>query len=102
ALTCSRPSSTSEELQTFLVNTPATAVPSASSAKVRSQRPQSLYPARATRSVTPAIGGIWGNGVASGETASDMGLRLIRRARSSQAQAGLGAFSGVGLALNET
>ena len=66
-LTWMRPISTSLEAQADLVKTPATAVPSASSAKVRSARFQSLYPARATRNVTPSIDGSSGKVRASGE-----------------------------------
>ena len=66
--------STSGEGHFDCVSTPATLVPGASSAKVRSQRSHSLYRARATRIVTPATGGISGKGRASGEIACDMGV----------------------------
>ena len=54
--------STSGEGHLLCVSTPATVVPGSSVMKVRSLRSHGLYPARATRGVTPAIAGRAGKG----------------------------------------
>jgi hypothetical protein len=56
-----RQRSASAEQHIFCVVTPATVVPVQRYSK--SQRPQSLYPARATRGVAPTISGKMGNGI---------------------------------------
>ena len=63
----SRHHSTSGEGQRDWVSTPATDVPAGSVTKVRSQRSQVLYCARATRSSTPAMAGMAGKGSARGK-----------------------------------
>ncbi len=65
ALPClrlARHHSTGAEGHFDLVNTPATAVPGSSSASSTSVRSRYLMPAAAVASLTPAIGGMLGNG----------------------------------------
>src|ERR1700712_3474735 len=71
-VSAARHHSTSGDGHLLCVVTPATAVPSVSSTNVRSQRPQSLYPARAMRGVAPAILASAGHGRARGEMGEDM------------------------------
>ena len=65
------------------MKTPATVVPGSSVTKVRSQRPQFLYPARAMRGTAPAMVGNSGNGRASGDL--ELGALIISEARRSVA-----------------
>jgi hypothetical protein len=61
-LRCSRQTVTGAAQKAFLVNTPATLLPSASSNNTTSRRFTFLIPAQTAVNLTPLTGCIWGNG----------------------------------------